>query len=91
MTLCDATSCVADDRRESTVTTLNGMQLLIKIREYSTWYTCAAAVLHKAEEEIRVNIFEKRIVTSNAYRIWNGTDRILKKLSLSTIEIYIPL
>jgi hypothetical protein len=65
MTLCDATSCVADNRRESTVTTLNGLPILIKIREYSSWYTWAAAVLHKAEEEIRVSTFEKRIVTSN--------------------------
>jgi hypothetical protein len=77
MTLRDATSCVVDDRRESTVTTLNGLQLLNTNREYSSWYTRAAAVLHKTEEEIEVTTFETRIVTSDAYRIWNGTGRIL--------------
>jgi len=91
MTLCDATSCVVDDSRESTVTTLNVLQLLNTNREYSSWYTRPAAVLDKAEEEIRVNTDETRIVTPDAYRICKATSRILKKLLSLTIEIYIPL
>jgi hypothetical protein len=51
MTLCDAASCVADDRRESIMTTLNWLELLNTNPEYSSWYTRAAAVLHKSEEK----------------------------------------
>jgi hypothetical protein len=42
---------MADDRRESTMTTLNGLELLNTNLEFSIWYTRAAAALHKTEEE----------------------------------------